>query len=75
MTGFCVGLMTLSLPVYLAEILQPGVRGRLGMLPTTLGNCGVLASYVTGALLDWADHSLVAALLPIPFMVMTVIIS
>ena len=59
----------MSLPVYLAEILEPSVRGRLGMLPTTFGNCGVLASYVTGALLDWADHSLVAALLPIPFLV------
>lgn len=70
--GYCIGLTSLSLPVYLAEILEPAVRGRLGLLPTSLGNCGVLAAYVAGAGLDWANLSLVAALLPIPFMVILI---
>ena len=36
-TGFCIGIVSLSLPVYLAEAIHPEVRGVLGLLPTTLG--------------------------------------
>ena len=39
-TGLCVGIICLSLPVYLAETVQPEVRGTLGLLPTTIGNGG-----------------------------------
>lgn len=35
--GFCVGVASLALPVYLAETVQPEVRGTLGLLPTTIG--------------------------------------
>ena len=37
-TGFCIGIVSLSLPVYLAEAIHPEVRGILGLLPTTIGN-------------------------------------
>nr|CAD7580541.1 unnamed protein product [Timema californicum] len=40
--GFCVGIASLCLPVYLGETVQPEVRGTLGLLPTTLGNVGYL---------------------------------
>ena len=36
-TGFCIGIISLSLPVYLAEAIHPEVRGTLGLLPTSLG--------------------------------------
>ena len=36
-TGFCIGIVSLSLPVYLAEAIHPEVRGILGLLPTTIG--------------------------------------
>lgn len=39
-TGFCVGVASLSLPVYLGETIQPEVRGTLGLLPTAFGNIG-----------------------------------
>ena len=68
--GFCIGVISLALPVYLAEILAPEVRGRLGMLPTSLGNLGVLVCYVAGARLDWSGLAAVSALLPIPFLIM-----
>ena len=68
--GFCIGVMSLSLPVYLAETIHPEVRGRLGMLPTTLGNMGVLICYICGAWMDWSQLSLVSAVLPIPFLAM-----
>ena len=68
--GFCIGIISLALPVYLAEVLAPEVRGRLGMLPTSLGNLGVLVCYVAGARLDWSGLAAVSALLPIPFLMM-----
>lgn len=40
MAGLCVGLLTLTLPVYLGETIQPEIRGTLGLLPTTFGNMG-----------------------------------
>lgn len=43
--GFCVGLTTLVLPIYLSEILQPEVRGTLGLLPTTIGNIGKIRNF------------------------------
>lgn len=43
-TGFCVGVASLSLPVYLGETIQPEVRGTLGLLPTAFGNIGTYPS-------------------------------
>lgn len=40
LTGFCVGVASLALPVYLGETIQPEVRGTLGLLPTAFGNIG-----------------------------------
>ena len=40
MTGICVGFLSMSLPVYLGETIQPEIRGTLGLLPTTIGNFG-----------------------------------
>lgn len=40
MAGICVGVLSLSFPVYLGETLQPEVRGTLGLLPTAFGNIG-----------------------------------
>jgi facilitated trehalose transporter len=39
--GFCVGVTSLALPVYMGETLQPEVRGSLGLMPTVLGNGGM----------------------------------
>lgn len=40
LSGFCVGVASLALPVYLGETVQPEVRGTLGLLPTAFGNIG-----------------------------------
>ena len=88
LAGLCIGAMSLSLPVYLAECLRPEVRGRLGLLPTTLGNLGVLICFICGAWLDWSQVRLniihhpydlmqlatVAALLPLPFLAMMILV-
>lgn len=44
LSGFCIGVASLSLPVYLGETVQPEVRGTLGLLPTAFGNIGKFAA-------------------------------
>ncbi|XP_043516632.1 facilitated trehalose transporter Tret1-like isoform X1 [Frieseomelitta varia] len=68
--GFCVGIASLSLPVYLGETIQPEVRGTLGLLPTAFGNTGILVCFVAGMYLDWRNLALLGASLPIPFMIL-----
>ncbi len=73
-TGFCIGVISLSLPVYLAEAIHPEVRGVLGLLPTSLGNGGVMLCYVLGFFMDWSTLSLVGAVIPLPFLLLTCMI-
>lgn len=68
--GFCVGIASLSLPVYLGETIQTEVRGTLGLLPTAFGNTGILVCFVAGMYLDWRNLALLGATLPIPFMIL-----
>lgn len=65
--GVCVGIGTLAFPVYLGETLQPEVRGALGLLPTALGNVGILLAFFVGTYLDWSKLAFFGAALPVPF--------
>ncbi|XP_034252792.1 facilitated trehalose transporter Tret1-like isoform X2 [Thrips palmi] len=67
--GFCVGIASLSLPVYLGETVQPEVRGTLGLMPTTLGNTGILFCFLMGKFLDWDNLAMLGGVLPVPFLV------
>lgn len=67
--GFCVGIASLGLPVYLGETVQPQVRGTLGLLPTTLGNSGILLCFIAGKYLNWQMLAILGACIPIPFLV------
>ncbi|XP_014254936.1 facilitated trehalose transporter Tret1-like isoform X2 [Cimex lectularius] len=69
-TGFCVGVSSLALPVYLGETLQPEVRGMFGLFPTTIGNFGILLAFFLGKYLDWSELALFGALLPVPYFIM-----
>nr|XP_050857654.1 facilitated trehalose transporter Tret1-like isoform X1 [Vespula vulgaris] len=68
--GFCVGITSLSLPVYLGETIQPEVRGSLGLLPTAFGNTGILMCFIAGMYLNWRYLALFGSTLPIPFLVL-----
>jgi len=74
LTGFCIGIVSLSMPVYLAETIHPEVRGTLGLLPTTFGNGGVMLCYVLGFWLNWSYLALVSAILPLPFLILMITI-
>lgn len=67
--GFCVGVASLSLPVYLAETVQPEVRGMLGLLPTSLGNVGILICFVAGSFMTWDHLAYLGAAISIPFLI------
>lgn len=67
--GFCVGIASLGLPVYLGETVQPQVRGTLGLLPTTLGNSGILLCFIAGKYLNWQMLAVLGACIPVPFLV------
>ncbi|XP_043476642.1 facilitated trehalose transporter Tret1 isoform X2 [Leptopilina heterotoma] len=72
--GFSIGVASLALPVYLGETIQPEVRGTLGILPTALGNMGILLCFTAGMFLDWSSLSFLGGVLPIPFLILTFII-
>ncbi|XP_066907650.1 facilitated trehalose transporter Tret1 isoform X2 [Halyomorpha halys] len=74
LTGLGVGIASLALPVYLGETVEARVRGTLGLLPTTIGNMGILISFVAGTYLDWTHLALLGACLPLPFFICTILI-
>ncbi|XP_026285299.1 facilitated trehalose transporter Tret1 isoform X2 [Frankliniella occidentalis] len=67
--GVCVGIASLSLPVYLGETVQPEVRGTLGLMPTTLGNIGILLCFLCGKYLDWSNLAMLGGVIPVPFLI------
>lgn len=74
LSGFCVGIASLSLPVYLGETVQPEVRGTLGLLPTAFGNIGILLCFVAGKYMDWSELAFLGGALPVPFLVLMFLI-
>ncbi|XP_031775327.1 facilitated trehalose transporter Tret1 isoform X2 [Apis florea] len=72
--GFCVGIASLSLPVYLGESIQPEVRGSLGLLPTVFGNTGILICFTAGMYLAWRNLALLGACIPILFLILMFLI-
>ncbi|XP_046673355.1 facilitated trehalose transporter Tret1-like isoform X3 [Homalodisca vitripennis] len=67
--GFCTGIITLALPVYLGETIQSEVRGILGLLPTSVGNLGILVCFFSGKYLTWSQLAMLGACIPIPFII------
>jgi facilitated trehalose transporter len=74
LSGFCVGIASLSLPVYLGETVQPEVRGTLGLLPTAFGNIGILLCFVAGKYMNWSELAFLGGALPVPFLVLMFLI-
>lgn len=74
LSGFCVGIASLSLPVYLGETVQPEVRGTLGLLPTAFGNIGILLCFVAGSYMDWSMLAFLGGALPVPFLILMFLI-
>ncbi|XP_045448033.1 facilitated trehalose transporter Tret1-like isoform X2 [Melitaea cinxia] len=71
--GICVGISSLTFPVYLGETIQPEVRGSLGLLPTAFGNTGILLAFFAGAYINWSYLAFLGAALPVPFFLLMIL--
>ncbi|KAH8398942.1 hypothetical protein KR222_000152, partial [Zaprionus bogoriensis] len=65
--GIGLGIATVSVPVYLGEVLHQQVRGTLGLMPTLVGNLGIMMCYVVGAYTTWRNLALVGAFCCLPY--------
>ncbi|XP_074111702.1 trehalose transporter 1 isoform X2 [Cotesia typhae] len=74
LSGFSVGIISLVLPVYLGETLQPEVRGVLGLLPTACGNIGILICFASGMYLNWSMLAFFGACIPIIYFLLGLLI-
>lgn len=69
--GIGVGTASLVLPIYLAEILEPEVRGMFGLFPTVFGNGGILICFIIGGYFPWRVLVYIGVGWSIPFLLIT----
>lgn len=69
--GVGVGITSLTLPVYLAEILEPEVRGKFGLFPTAFGNGGILLCFILGNFFAWRSLAWFGIFCSAPFLFYT----
>ena len=60
--GFASGLVTVSVPVYIAEISTSSLRGTLGAGIQLSITIGILASYSAGLYFQWSDMAMIATI-------------
>ncbi|XP_075534584.1 facilitated trehalose transporter Tret1-like [Dermacentor variabilis] len=65
LTGFCCGLVSLAVPVFVTEISPPHVRGLLGSGVQLAITLGVLAVFVGGKWLDWLSLAVMCTVCPV----------
>lgn len=77
LTGFGVGLVTVAVPVYIAEIAPPRLRGGMGSIFQLGVTVGILYAYIVGIPLGsdktsgqgWREMAVIGAILPIALFV------
>ncbi|XP_015755068.1 PREDICTED: solute carrier family 2, facilitated glucose transporter member 8-like [Acropora digitifera] len=62
--GMACGMVSLAVPVYIAEIVPARLRGMLGSVNQLAVTLGILSSYVMGALVHWQWLALFGAIPP-----------
>ncbi|XP_044174405.1 solute carrier family 2, facilitated glucose transporter member 8-like [Acropora muricata] len=62
--GMACGMISLAVPVYIAEIVPARLRGMLGSVNQLAVTLGILSSYVMGALVHWQWLALFGAIPP-----------
>ncbi|KAG0438699.1 hypothetical protein HPB47_016914 [Ixodes persulcatus] len=65
LTGFCCGLVSLSVPVFVSEISPPRVRGLLGSCVQLAITLGILLVFVCGKWLNWLSLALMCTVCPV----------
>lgn len=67
-SGCGVGMASLTIPIYLGEIVEPQVRGTLGTLPTVFGKIGILLCFSMGTFMKWRGIAGIGFFLSLPFL-------
>ena len=62
-TGTMVGIVSVAVPLYIAEISPARLRGTLGSLSQFLVTIGILSVYVIGRYLSWDGRGWEGAIL------------
>ncbi|XP_021742847.1 sugar transporter ERD6-like 5 [Chenopodium quinoa] len=60
--GFANGIMTYTIPVYVAEIAPKNIRGGLGLLHQFLMCCGIAAAFLVGLITSWRSLALMGTI-------------
>ncbi|EDO42861.1 predicted protein [Nematostella vectensis] len=63
-TGLAVGMVSLTVPVYIAEISSPSLRGMLGSVNQLAVTMGLLLAYSMGVVLKWRWLACSGAIFP-----------
>ncbi|XP_046344789.2 solute carrier family 2, facilitated glucose transporter member 8-like [Haliotis rufescens] len=74
LTGFSSGLVTVCVPVYIAEISTKSMRGVLGSCTQLFITIGVLLAYACGLHFDWRGLALIGAIQAVLALVMSFLI-
>ncbi|KAM8713620.1 hypothetical protein ACLKA7_013872 [Drosophila subpalustris] len=74
LTGFAVGVASVSLPVYIGEVIHPLIRGTLGVMLTLMCNFGVVICYVIGSYTTWSQLAFICAAFCLPFVIMMIFV-
>ncbi|KFO86129.1 Solute carrier family 2, facilitated glucose transporter member 8, partial [Buceros rhinoceros silvestris] len=64
LTGVASGITSLVVPVYIAEVSHPAVRGMLGSCVQLMVVTGILGAYVAGIALQWRWLAVLCSLPP-----------
>lgn len=65
LSGVCIGVDWMAIPVFLAETLTAPVRGLMGLMPFAFLNAGILFSYLMGKYFKWRALAHIGTALPI----------
>ncbi|XP_046344784.2 solute carrier family 2, facilitated glucose transporter member 8-like [Haliotis rufescens] len=71
LTGFSSGLVTVCVPVYIAEISTKSMRGVLGSCTQLFITVGILLAYACGLHFDWRGLALIGAIQAVTALVMS----
>lgn len=68
-TGWTVGGMQSGVALYVSEISNDSIRGRLGSITPLSRNIGVLIGYVAGATVEFENRPYIFVFFPIMFLI------
>lgn len=67
--GFAIGATCVCAPMYVGEISDPSIRGKLGSFFQMFICTGILLSYAIGAIVPWKILSMILVIFPVLFAV------